>query len=281
MAASEAGHARKCHGDPASAKCARTYRPWLPVTSLPLERKRVRSMWRGGTWLGGAGTSRRSCRGRAGRRWLWRGRDQLVADWNLILLIGFNRAQPCHVFLMLLVCLGEGMAAGAVRDEKQFPCAGRICRRLERRAARIGDRSWRQAVDNVGIVWRRVFDFAFHYRAPKRAFAPDKPVDDCWVRLQLHLLFQPIDENGGDPRALLRFAGLFLDQRCQNHELLRGSERQVRSTMVPNLVQQALLRLLHALNHLLAADAAREIIGVGQQTALARNFLDVASQDVV
>ena len=51
--------------------------------------------------------------------------------------------------------------------------------------------------------------------------------------------------------------------------------------MVPDLVQQALLRLLHALNHLLAGDAAREIIGVGQQTAFAGNFLDVAGQDVV
>src|SRR6202171_4314233 len=44
---------------------------------------------------------------------------------------------------------------------------------------------------------------------------------------------------------------------------------------------QPLLRRLHALNDLLAADAARVIIGVGQQAALARDFLDVAGEDVV
>ena len=38
----------------------------------------------------------------------------------------------------------------------------------------------------------------------------------------------------------------------------------------------ALLRLLHAPNHLLAGDAAGEIIGIGEKAALGRYFLDVA-----
>ena len=44
---------------------------------------------------------------------------------------------------------------------------------------------------------------------------------------------------------------------------------------------QALLRLLHALDHLLAGHAAIEIVGIGQQAAFARNFFDVAGQHVV
>ena len=51
--------------------------------------------------------------------------------------------------------------------------------------------------------------------------------------------------------------------------------------MVPDFLQRALLRLLHALDHLLAGHAAREIVGIGQQTAFGRYFLDVAGQHVV
>src|ERR1700755_2526690 len=51
--------------------------------------------------------------------------------------------------------------------------------------------------------------------------------------------------------------------------------------MLPDFMQQALLRLLHALNHLLAGNPAREVVSVRQQAALARNLLDVAGQYVV
>ena len=51
--------------------------------------------------------------------------------------------------------------------------------------------------------------------------------------------------------------------------------------MVPDFPDRALLRLLHALDHLLARDAAREIIGIGQQASLARYLLDIAGQHVV
>src|ERR1700751_3502666 len=51
--------------------------------------------------------------------------------------------------------------------------------------------------------------------------------------------------------------------------------------MLPDFMQQVLLRLLHALNHLLAGDPAREVVSVRQQAALARNLLDVAGQYIV
>src|SRR4029077_4319870 len=75
--------------------------------------------------------------------------------------------------------------------------------------------------------------------------------------------------------------GLFLDERRQDDELLRRLERKIGRVPVPDFLDQTLLRRLHALNDQLAADAAREIVGVGQQTALARDFLDVAGEDIV
>ena len=50
---------------------------------------------------------------------------------------------------------------------------------------------------------------------------------------------------------------------------------------IPDFLEHALLRLLHALDHLLAGHAAIEIVGIGQQAAFARDFLDVAGQYVI
>ena len=47
---------------------------------------------------------------------------------------------------------------------------------------------------------------------------------------------------------------------------------------VPDLLQQTLLRLLHALDHLLARHAAGEIVGIRQQASLTRDFFDVSDQ---
>ena len=77
------------------------------------------------------------------------------------------------------------------------------------------------------------------------------------------------------------FAGLLLDERGQNDELLRRLDRQIGRVTVPDFLEHALLRLLHALDHLLARHAASEIVGIGQQAAFARDFLDVAGQYVV
>ena len=41
------------------------------------------------------------------------------------------------------------------------------------------------------------------------------------------------------------------------------------------------MRLLHALDHLLARHAAGEFVGLRQQRALARDFLDLAGEHVV
>ena len=50
---------------------------------------------------------------------------------------------------------------------------------------------------------------------------------------------------------------------------------------VPDLLHRARLRLLHALDHLLARGAAREPVGLRQQRAFARDVADVAGQHVV
>ena len=93
--------------------------------------------------------------------------------------------------------------------------------------------------------------------------------------------FSRLTNTAATRRALLRLSGLLLDQRGENDELFRRLDRQIGRMTVPDFLEHALLRLLHALDHLLARHAAVEIVGVGQQAAFARNFLDVAGQDVV
>ena len=189
-----------------------------------------------------------------------------------------DHAQPRHVLLVLLVVVGEGVAAGAVGDEKQFLGARRIGGGFERGAARIGDRPRRQPVDDIGVVGRRLLDLVALDRPPERALAADQPVDDRRIGLQLHLLPQPVDEHRGHPRALLGLAGFLLDDRSQRHELLRRLDRQVGAAAIPDLLHRALLRLPHALDHLLARGAEREPVGFRQQGAFARHVADVAGE---
>ena len=51
--------------------------------------------------------------------------------------------------------------------------------------------------------------------------------------------------------------------------------------VLPDLLQQMPVRLLHALDDLLARHAAGKFVGLRQQRALARDFLDLAGQRVV
>src|SRR5581483_2143406 len=55
---------------------------------------------------------------------------------------------------VLLVRLGEGVPARAVGDEEEVAGTGRIGDRFERGATGIGDRTGRQAVDDIGVVGR-------------------------------------------------------------------------------------------------------------------------------
>ena len=63
-------------------------------------------------------------------------------------------------------------------------------------------------------------------------------------------------------------------------QLLRGLERQVGISPLPDFANQSILRLAHALDHLLAGEAPVEVIAVGQKTAFPRHILDVARENV-
>ena len=181
----------------------------------------------------------RAGRGRRGDRRRPAASSRLVVKRRLILLIGFHRAQPRDIFLMLLVGLRKSMAAGAVGDEIEFARARRIGRGFERGAAGIGDRSGRQAVDDIGVVGRRLLDLAFHDRPAERALAADQAINDRRIGLQLHFLLEPVDEDGGDPRALLGLAGFLLDERGENDELIRRLDRQVGRTVIPDFLDHS------------------------------------------
>src|SRR5258708_15157920 len=101
--------------------------------------------------------------------------------------------------LVLYGLCGKGVPAGAIGDEIKFLSARRIGDRFKSRPARISDRPWREALDNVGIVGRVLLDLAFEDGPAERALAAYEPIDDGGVRLQFHALLEAIDENGGDP----------------------------------------------------------------------------------
>ena len=68
---------------------------------------------------------------------------------------------------------------------------------------------------------------AFGERMPERPLAEDETVDDGWIRLQFHLLLEPVGQHRRDARALLGLARLLLDDRCENDELVGRLERQI------------------------------------------------------
>src|SRR5580700_9338084 len=100
----------------------------------------------GGCVVGSRSRRRRSGRWRSRRRgWssLRRGRPGIGG--SAILQVGFERAQPRHVFLVLVVVFRKNVTAGAVGDEIELAGARRIGGRFERSAAWIADRPRRQA----------------------------------------------------------------------------------------------------------------------------------------
>src|SRR5262249_37277767 len=117
---------------------------------------------------------------------------------------------------MLIVGLGKYMSAGAVGDEKHFLRAGRICNGLDRSASRIGDWTRRKPIDHVGVVRSRCFLFRLGDRMSERSLTSDEAVDDRRIGFEPPPLLQPVDENGGDARTLLRLACLLFDNRCEN-----------------------------------------------------------------
>src|SRR5690606_33173609 len=114
--------------------------------------------------------------------------------------------------------------------------------RLERGPARIGNRRRRQAVDDVGVVGRRLVDVGTVDRTVGRlALAAEQAVHDRRVGLQAHALAEPVEEDRRDARALVRYPGLLLDDRRQRHELLYILERMVRSAPLPDTFDELLL----------------------------------------
>ena len=173
------------------------------------------------------------------------------------------------------------MAAGTIRHEVEIAGARRIGRGLQRGPPGIGNRSWRQAVDYIGVIGRGLRDFAALDRPAQRPLAAHQPIDDGRVRLQFYLLPQAIDKYRGDPAPLIGLAGFLLDDRGQCHELVRRFKRDIRAAAFPDFGERAFLRLLHALDHLVARGAAREFIGLRQQRALARDFAYRACKNII
>src|SRR6266404_3000714 len=140
---------------------------------------------------------------------------------------------------MLLVAFRESVSTGAVGHEIELLRARRIGGGLDRSATGVGNRSGRQAVDDVSVVGSGLRYLALGERMPERPLAEDETVDDGWIRLQFHLLLEPVRQHRRDARALLGLAA------------------------IPYFAHQPILRLAHALEHLLARESAVEMVAVG------------------
>src|SRR5262249_3107597 len=93
---------------------------------------------------------------------------------------------------------------------------------LDGGATRIGNGPGRQAVDDVRVIGCRLGYLALGERVAERALAESQTVDDGRIRLQFHLLLEPICQHCRDARALLGLTGLFFNDRCEYDELLRS-----------------------------------------------------------
>src|SRR5262249_36354244 len=156
------------------------------------------------------------------------------------------------MFHVLIVALREGVSSSSVGDKIQLLRARWIRGGFDRGTTGIGDGPGRQAVDDVGVIGRRLGDLALGERVTKPALAEGETVNDGGIRFYLHFLLVPIGRYRGYARALLGFAGLFLDDGCEDNELLGLLERQVGIAPIPVSPHEPLLRLAHALDQLLA-----------------------------
>jgi hypothetical protein len=90
---------------------------------------------------------------------------------------------------------------------------------------RLTDPTGRQSVNDVGIIGRRLLDFAAHDRPAQRALPADQPLDNSRIGLQPHVLLQAVDEHRGDALAFVAAAGfLFRRPPMQTPPLICGFE---------------------------------------------------------
>ena len=131
-----------------------------------------------------AGTARRRCRkGAVGRplRGSCRGGGRFGA---LLLALGpFDLTPARDIVIMGIEARRKRMAAGAVGDEIEVLGLGRLQHGLDRRAPGIGDRSWRQAVDLVGVVRGLAIELLLRDGMIEHALAANQAIDDGRVGL--------------------------------------------------------------------------------------------------
>src|SRR5262249_12473611 len=151
--------------------------------------------------------------------------------------------------------------AGAVGDEEKLLGARRVGGGFGRRAARVGDRPRRQAIDHIGVVAGLEVEIRPRDRTAEAAFAAHGALYAGRVRLQAQALVVPIAEHGRAPGAFLGLARFLLDDRGQDHELIGIFDWQIGRAPFPDLLDHSTLLVLHALDYLLARGAPREVIG--------------------
>ena len=183
-----------------------------------------------------------------------------------------------YVLQVLLKRISEDVASGSVRHEIKVLAASWVGDCLQRRLAGIGNGPRREALDDVGVVGRGLIEIGPRDRAAERALAEREPVNDGRIGLEPHTFLQPVDEDAGDPRALVGFAGLLLDDRGEDDHFAGRFDRQVGRAPLPDFIDQFGLLFLHARYGRLSVKAAREVVSLGQNRPLARGLLDVASE---
>src|SRR5680860_1246287 len=142
---------------------------------------------------------------------LWQQRAELrrrSCGRSLLGLPGSDLALDLPPLHDIAVVLGqtrrEGVTARPVGDEVEILGLGRLEHGLDRGATGIADWRRRQAPDLVRVVGVLASELFLRDRVIAHARAAENTVDDGGVRLQTHPLPQPVVEDAGDTRPLLR-----------------------------------------------------------------------------
>ena len=172
--------------------------------------------------------------------------------------------------VMILKVVGKYMRSVAPGNEIQTGAGLGIYRSQQRFPAGHGDRCRRQAIDNVGIVRRRLTQML---PADTPLIGITHTIDHGWIGLQAHADLQAAGEHAGNLIPLMRYAGFPLDDRGKDQRLVGRFYRQVFRTLFPYASQHILHALIGAQQNVAVTHAQGVLIGIREEQTLRMRFL--------
>src|SRR4029078_12271061 len=105
--------------------------------------------------------------------------------------------------------------------------------------------------------------------------AAHETIDDGRIRLQPHVLLEPILEHLYNARTLVGATGLLLHNRGKDQSLLRRRDHDVLIALLPDFGEKFRLGSLHALDDVLPRVVLSKFVSVGKQSDLSGELGDI------